>query len=701
MEPLRGLLKEKNEFLMTVEHIQAFEKAREKLSSAPILAYYDPSRPTALHTDASRLNGLGFLLFQQQNDKSWRVVQAGSRFITETESRYAMVELEMLGVVWATKKCRLFLSGLPNFEVVVDHKPLIPILNKHAFNEIENPRLQRLRMNLAPYSFTATWKPGKNHNAPDALSRAPVDDPHPEDELAEKKVEGHVRAMIAATRDTDPRVNEIMKASMNDPEYVDLIELIIDGFPQEKNLLPLNMRPYWGVRDSLSIDEDGLILYGCRLLVPNALRRVMLERLHESHQGIERTKRRARLSIYWPRIDNDIENMVKSCRECELELPSQGKEPIIHHEPPERIFQHQSADLFTYRGNQFLVVTDLYSGWASTYLLGRSARADDVIAGLRSSFIDTSVPTRMYSDNGPQLVADETKQFYKDWGVELVTSSPEYPQGNGHAESGVKSMKKLVKRCWNKRTDSLNMNKWSKALIQWRNTPRANGLSPAQVVFGHPSRDSIPIHKRAFSREWQKSMAEADRKAEQQRMRSDHLYDRTAHNLPRLPVRAQVIIQNPTTKKWDRAGQIVEVGKHRDYFIRLPSGRIWRRNRRFLRARCPAQNPVPGDIDPPRGTQRPRDNAPNGNLNRPVQHPSRQQPRPGQVNPAPQPQGQGQVNPAPVQRQGRVTPPRRPPGRAADQRYPQRMNAQQPDAVKRTRSGRSVQKPNRLIEQKE
>ena len=72
----------------------------------------------------------------------------------------------------------------------------------------------------------------------------------------------------------------------------------------------------------------------------------------------------------------------------------------------------------------------------------------------------------MYSDKGPQLFADETKQFYKDWGVELVTSSPEYPQGNGHAESGVKSMKKLVKRCWNKRMDSLNMNKWSKALIQ-------------------------------------------------------------------------------------------------------------------------------------------------------------------------------------------------------------------------------------------
>ena len=377
-----------------------------------------------------------------------------------------MIELEMLGVVWSTRKCRLFLYGLPKFEIVVDHKPLIPILNKHALNEIENPRLQRLRMNLTPYSFCATWKPGKDHSAPDALSRAPVDDPNSEDEIAEKAVESHVRAIIAATRETDPRVQEISDASLTDPEYVDLIELIIDGFPREKNLLPLNLRQFWGVRDSLSIDEDGLILYGCRYLIPKQLRRVMLERLHESHQGIERTKRRARLSIYWPRIDSDIENMIKSCRDCEIDLPSQCKEPIMHHDPPERIFQHQAADLFTYRGYQFLVVTDVYSGWASTYKLGRSARAQDVIAGLRSFFIDTSVPTILYSDNGPQLVAQETELFLKDWGVESVTSSPEYPQGNSHAESGVKSMKKLVKRCWNVRTDDLNMNKWSKAIIQ-------------------------------------------------------------------------------------------------------------------------------------------------------------------------------------------------------------------------------------------
>ena len=109
-----------------------------------ILAYYDPTKETSLHVDASRLKGMSFVLKQKQSDGTWRFVQAGSRFLTETESRYAMIEIELLGSVWAVKTCRLFLEGASNF----DQQPLIPIINKHHLDEIENPRLQRLRMQL-------------------------------------------------------------------------------------------------------------------------------------------------------------------------------------------------------------------------------------------------------------------------------------------------------------------------------------------------------------------------------------------------------------------------------------------------------------------------------------------------------------------------------------------------------------------------
>lgn len=38
----------------------------------------------------------------------------------------------------------------------------------------ENPKLQRQKQRLSPYFFTTTWRKGKNHFIPNALSRAPV-----------------------------------------------------------------------------------------------------------------------------------------------------------------------------------------------------------------------------------------------------------------------------------------------------------------------------------------------------------------------------------------------------------------------------------------------------------------------------------------------------------------------------------------------
>jgi len=43
----------------------------------------------------------------------------------------------------------------------------------------------------------------------------------------------------------------------------------------------------------------------------------VLQQLHESHQDTSQIKQRARLTVYWPGLDNDIENMVSQCRQCQ------------------------------------------------------------------------------------------------------------------------------------------------------------------------------------------------------------------------------------------------------------------------------------------------------------------------------------------------------------------------------------------------
>nr|XP_027211978.1 uncharacterized protein LOC113805212 [Penaeus vannamei] len=175
-QPLRPLMSPKRSFTWTPDHDQAFGKVKAALLSPPVLAPFNPKLPVTLQTDASRLYGLGYALFQEHGHGQLRLVQCGSRFLTDAESRYATIELEMLAASWAMGKCRLYLAGLSTLPFI-PHRPLIPILNHYTLDAIENPRLQRLRVKMAPYVFTAVWRAGKTLCVPDALSRAPVS-PH-------------------------------------------------------------------------------------------------------------------------------------------------------------------------------------------------------------------------------------------------------------------------------------------------------------------------------------------------------------------------------------------------------------------------------------------------------------------------------------------------------------------------------------------
>ena len=140
LTPLWPLLSPKNDFQWSETHNQAFQTAKKHLTVVPILSFFDTNKPTRLRTNASH-HGLGFILQQQNQGGMWSLTQAGSRFLSDTEGRYAIIELEMLAVWWAIIKCHTFLVGLQCFQVITAHNPLILILNNHRLGEMENLRL--------------------------------------------------------------------------------------------------------------------------------------------------------------------------------------------------------------------------------------------------------------------------------------------------------------------------------------------------------------------------------------------------------------------------------------------------------------------------------------------------------------------------------------------------------------------------------
>ena len=237
-------------------------------------------------------------------------------------------------MTWAITKCHLFLAGLPHFTIITDHHPLVPILNNHRLDEIENPRLQRLKTKTMGYNFTTKWLIGTLNHAPDALSRNPTSDPQPHEMLAENDVDNsmaissaEIRAVTYPSREP-LRLRDLRKTAGDDPQYQRLKHYIVLGFPKHRHQLPTDCRRYWNIHTQLSI-ENNLILLGCRLLIPTEMRRDVLSQLHDSHQGMIRTKERARLIVYWPGMDNDIDNIILSCKTCQDALPSNHREPLI------------------------------------------------------------------------------------------------------------------------------------------------------------------------------------------------------------------------------------------------------------------------------------------------------------------------------------------------------------------------------------
>ena len=89
-----------------------------------------------MYKDASRKNGLGYILKQLQQDKSLRPIQVGSRSLLNTETRYAPIELELTGLTWAILKCKKFHTATP-FKVLTD-RSLVSVCNRKRLNEVEN-----------------------------------------------------------------------------------------------------------------------------------------------------------------------------------------------------------------------------------------------------------------------------------------------------------------------------------------------------------------------------------------------------------------------------------------------------------------------------------------------------------------------------------------------------------------------------------
>ena len=561
-DPLRQLLRKNVDWQWSHEHDESFNRLKALLQSAPTLKYFDPADSAWIQTDSSS-TGLGACLLQRG-----RPIAFASRALSEAERNYSQIEKELLAIVFACEKFSQYIYGRLTV-VQSDHKPLESIFKKEI--SATTPRLQRMLLRLMKYSLRIEYLPGSKMFIADTLSRAYL--PHKptaaDHELAED-IDVTVHSVMASYPASEKRLCELRAATESDPALSAVRQYLRDGMPRDiLSFLPEVKQLMKHAAEMCEL--DGLLFMNGKLIIPQSMRKLILDIAHEGHLGIEKTKQLARTSVYWVGLGNDIEQLISKCSTCQSFQRAQQREPMIPHPVPDRAWQKVSADIFTLDGTDFLIAIDYYSHFPEIARL-ENKTASCVITHLKSLFACYGIPEVLMCDNMP-FNSKSFHDFATDWNFDLVWASPRYPQSNGMVERAVQTVKTLIKKAKSEGKDPYV------ALLQYRCAPLAgSSFSPAQLLMNRTLRTKLPVSAELL----QPAVVNARDQLVARQLQQKAVYDRSSKSLP--PLQRGEVVRIRHNGELQRAIVRGHASTPRSYIVETEDGSHLRRNRRHLRS---------------------------------------------------------------------------------------------------------------------
>ena len=167
------------------------------------------------------------------------------------------------------------------------------------------------------YHYSIIHVPGKQLETADALSRATSSFPQEPDQTLQEESNIYLDHVVSQMPASPDKLEQIRVHQQEDEVCQSVIRYCQTQWPA-KHELPGPLKHYWQYQGSLTVGS-GLLLFDSRIFIPSSLRLEMLTRLHDGHQGVTRTKARARQAIWWPGIGRQIEETMTSCTTCTRE----------------------------------------------------------------------------------------------------------------------------------------------------------------------------------------------------------------------------------------------------------------------------------------------------------------------------------------------------------------------------------------------
>ena len=308
--PLYRLLKKDVRWRWTNTEEEAFETSKRLLTSTQVLTHFDPNLELVLSCDASSY-GVGAVLAHKFPDGSEKPVAYASRTLTQAEKGYSQLEKEGLACIFGIKKFRSYLYG-HRFTIYTDHLPLKSLFNEQQAIPVQaSGRIQRWALLLSSYEYSITFRPTHKHGNADAMSRLPVPETNENEQIPTELV------LLMETLENSPvTAKDIRDWTAKDPQLSRVYNYVQSGWAEQ---IEPELKMFHSMRDELST-LNGCILRGSRVVVPPPGRSLVLSDFHEGHPGMSRMKSLMRLYVWWPNLDAQIEELVKSCNECQQSL---------------------------------------------------------------------------------------------------------------------------------------------------------------------------------------------------------------------------------------------------------------------------------------------------------------------------------------------------------------------------------------------
>ena len=487
-KPLRDLTKQDAQWKWGAAQEQSFAEIKNRLSGSEVMAYFDPRKDTTLIVDASPV-GIGALLVQADEKGETKIINYASKSFSEVEQRYSQTEREALAIVYSIERFHIYLYG-KSFKVITDHQPLVKIFNNPTTRL--TVRLERWNLRLMPYDYTVIYKPGKSNPA-DYMSRHPVSQSSLHNE---SETEGFVNYIMNNAVPKSLSLEKIEKETKSDRTLVKVMEAIKSNKWDVMNKKEKDRRftMFYKIRQELAIGMDKeIVLRGSRIVIPCTLEDHVIDLAHVGHQGIVKTKQLLREKVWFPEIDDKVQQRIRNCLPCQACTHEDKRDILFPSVLPDGPWEEISVDFCgpIHPSQEYLlVVIDDYSRYPVVEVV-KSTAATTVKPALEKIFSIFGVPKVLKSDNGPPFQGSEFKNFSEEQGFHHRKITPLWPQANGEVERFMQTILKAIRTsyCQNKNWKS-NL---SAFLKNYRATPHSTTKkAPGFVMFKRSFRISLP-----------------------------------------------------------------------------------------------------------------------------------------------------------------------------------------------------------------